>query len=47
MFGLRPIVRLISLSWWKWARAELTAKNPFHPDLPYIVRRIADLERNA
>lgn len=29
----------------QWARAELTRRNPMHPDLPQIVLRINELER--
>jgi len=30
----------------KWARAELTRRDPTHPDLPLIVLRINELERD-
>jgi len=34
----------LDLEWLRWARRELTARNPLHPDLPWIVRRISELE---
>ena len=42
--GLAPVFRLIALVWWKWARAELTRRDPMHPDLPMIIRRVNELE---
>lgn len=42
---LRPVTRLISLAWWKWARRELTRRDPMHPDLLGIVLRINELEK--
>lgn len=43
--GLAPVFRLMALTWWKWARKELTARDPMHPDLPHIIRRVNELER--
>jgi hypothetical protein len=45
--GIAPILNLMALTWWKWARKELTARDPMHADLPSIVRRINELEREA
>lgn len=45
MRGLIPIWRMWCLAWWRWARRELQQRDPFHPDLPGIVRRIRDIER--
>lgn len=44
MSGIRPILNLMRLQWWKWARHELTKRDPMHPDLPMIVRRVNELE---
>lgn len=30
-----------------WARAHLSKHNPLHPDMPYIVRRLARLEEKT
>lgn len=45
MSGLRPVLNLIRLAWWRWAQRELQHRDPTHPDLPQIVHRIRDLER--
>lgn len=42
--GIRPVLDALALAWWRWARAELSARNPLHPDLPMVVRRCAELE---
>ncbi len=44
LHSLSPVLRLISLAWWKWARRELTQRDPMHPDLPGIVMKINQLE---
>lgn len=44
MRGIRPVLQLLALSWWKWAQRELQQHNPMHPDLPMVVRRVAELE---
>lgn len=41
---VRILPAALDLAWLRWARSELSATNPTHPDLPYIVRRIAYLE---
>lgn len=41
MNGIRPIFDLIALSFYRWARAEI---DPMHPDLPFVLNRIAELE---
>lgn len=43
-FGLRPIWRMWCLAWWRWARNELSTRDPMHPDLPMIVRKVNELE---
>ena len=43
MFGLQPIVHAWKLFFYRWALREI---NPLHPDLPYIVHRLAELERS-
>jgi hypothetical protein len=45
--GIAPVIDLIRLTWWRWAMAELTRKDPLHRDLPMVVRRVNELERNA
>jgi hypothetical protein len=45
--GIAPVIDLIRLQWWRWARAELTRKNPMHPDLPMVIRRCNEIERSA
>jgi hypothetical protein len=44
MSGIRPILRLMALAWWRWARDELSKRQPLHPDLPMVMRRVAELE---
>lgn len=39
--GIRPVLNLIALAWWKWALSEI---DPMHPDVPGIVTRINELE---
>lgn len=46
MSGIRPVLNLILLAWWKWARRELTQRDPMHPDLPGIIRRVNELEQS-
>jgi hypothetical protein len=48
--GLRPVSALWSCAWrraclgyYRWARVELQAKDPAHPDLPEIVLAIRRL----
>ena len=41
MNGIRPIFDLMALAFYRWARAEI---DPMHPDLPYVLNRIAELE---
>lgn len=41
MKGIRPVLHLIALAWWRWALREV---HPLHPDVPVIVRRINQLE---
>lgn len=41
---LRPLLRLAQIAWFNWARRELQQRDPTHPDLPLIVRRLRDLE---
>jgi hypothetical protein len=40
--SLSPLWRHACLVCFKWARAEM---DPLHPDLPYVIRRINELER--
>lgn len=42
--ALFPLLHAARLTWWRWARANLTARDPCHPDLPAIVLRISELE---
>jgi hypothetical protein len=42
--GIAPVIDLIRLQWWRWALREM---GPLHPDAPYVVLRINQLERNA
>lgn len=49
---IAPLLRLWSEAWrrarllgWTWARHDLQLIDATHPDLPMIVRRIAELER--
>jgi hypothetical protein len=44
MTGIRPIVHLMALAWWRWARDNLSQHQPLHADLPYVMRRVAELE---
>lgn len=44
---MRPLVNLWKLAYFRWARRDLQIKDPTHPDLPYVVRRIAELEAQA
>jgi hypothetical protein len=41
---LSPVLRNIALHWYRWALSEI---NPLHPDVPFIVQRINELERAA
>jgi hypothetical protein len=48
--GLHPVANLWTCAWrracllgWKWARHDLQAKDPAHPDLPEIVLAIRRL----
>jgi hypothetical protein len=41
MRALFPVVRLWKLSIYRWALREI---HPLHPDVPYIVRQLRDLE---
>lgn len=43
MSGLAPVLNLARLVFYRWAREEM---NPLHPDLPYVIHRINQLERN-
>lgn len=47
MSGIRPIIRLAQLYWFRWAQHDLQRKNPHHPDLPYVILRRAALEREG
>ena len=47
MNGIRPILDLARLFYYRWALADMTRANPFHPDLPYVVHRLNQLERSA
>jgi hypothetical protein len=42
--SIAPLLKQARITWWRRARAELTMKDPMHPDLPVIVRRIRELE---
>jgi hypothetical protein len=42
--GIAPVIDLIRLQWYRWALREI---HPMHPDVPRIVRRINQLERDA
>lgn len=44
MNGIRPVVRLIALAWYRWALSEM---GPLHRDVPEVVRRINELERQS
>lgn len=44
MRSIRPVLNLLALTWWKWARRELTSWCPMHPDLPYVIRKVHELE---
>jgi hypothetical protein len=39
--GLQPIIRLLTLAWYRWALRQI---DPLHPDVPEIVVKIVDLE---
>ena len=41
MSGIRPILNLIALAYYRWARAEI---DPMHPDLTKVVVRCNELE---
>lgn len=41
MKSLLPLWREACLRWWRWALSEI---HPLHPDVPYVVLRIAFLE---
>lgn len=38
--GFIPLLRLYQITWYRWALKEIS---PLHPDVPYIVRRLAEL----
>lgn len=40
--GLGPLFRLWALAWYRWALREI---HPLHRDVPFIVRRINELEQ--
>jgi hypothetical protein len=40
--GLQPLFRLLALEFYRWAMREI---DPMHPDVPHIVHRINELER--
>lgn len=40
---IRPLVREAGIFFYRWARHDLQHKNPTHPDLPHVVRRLRDL----
>jgi hypothetical protein len=42
--GLRPVINLIRLAWWKWAASEIS---PLHPDAPRVHRTVYLLERET
>jgi hypothetical protein len=42
--GLGPLFRLWALAWYRWALREI---HPLHPDVPFIVARIRQLESKA
>jgi hypothetical protein len=42
---IAPLWRAAALCWWKRALQELSHRDPHHPDLPGIVLRVRDLER--
>lgn len=39
--GIRPVLNLIALAYYRWALREI---DPMHPDVPGIVTRINALE---
>lgn len=39
--GLRPLLVLMALTYYRWALREI---DPLHPDVPEILRRINGLE---
>lgn len=41
----RMLPAALDLAWLRWARAHLSKHDPLHPDLPHIVRRIAELQQ--
>lgn len=46
MKAIRPVIRELSIAYYRWALAEI---DPLHEDVPFIVHRLRDLlvERNA
>lgn len=42
MSGIRPVLRLIALAYYRWAAREIC---PLHPDAAYVHRRVYELER--
>jgi hypothetical protein len=42
--SIKPIWDLARLYYYRWARHDLTIKNPMHPDLPEIIHAINALE---
>jgi hypothetical protein len=49
MSAIRPLVRELSIVFYRWAQHDLQHKNPHHPDLLVIVHKLRDLyaEREA
>lgn len=43
MKSIYPVLRLWQLTYLRWALAEIC---PLHPDVPYIVNRINEIERS-
>jgi len=51
---LAPVLRLLAdairrarLAYYRWARHDMQRRNPCHPDLPYVIRRISALESQS
>jgi len=47
MNPFRSLTDYASLLYLRWARRELTARDPMHADLPAIILRINELERTC
>lgn len=41
---MRWMPKAIDKAHLEWARSELSKHNPMHPDLPYIVTRLREME---